>query len=45
VALDLSGGHAARIQRQNFFVEAREARLMLFDQPRLELAFAIAWRL
>ena len=41
MALDLARGHAARIQRDDLFVEPRQAPLALGNQLRLELAVAI----
>ena len=40
--LDFSHGHPARVERQNFVVEAGEAARVFLDQPVLERPFAIA---
>jgi len=42
--LDVPRGHPLGVQRQDFFVEARHAPLVLGDQLRLERAVAIARR-
>jgi hypothetical protein len=41
MGLDLAGGEATRIQRQDFLIEALQAPLALFHELRLETAVTI----
>src|SRR5947209_2138344 len=45
MALNLACGHPACVQREDFFIEARPARLMFADNLRLERAVAVPRRL
>src|SRR5258708_36689366 len=36
-------GHATRIQRQDFFIEAFQAGLALFDELRFKCALPVTW--
>jgi hypothetical protein len=42
VALDVTDGHAARVERDDLLVEAREPPLPLLHQDRLEAAITVA---
>ncbi len=42
VGLDLAGAHPARVQGNDLLIQAGQAPLVLGDQLRLKLAFAVA---